>query len=610
MPSVIDLPFAKLESEVVAWSEAAFSEAQAEANQNPTHKMRSRILQYLNGSQWPARPTAYGSSRPVINRMLRQYWELVSMLTSGKPEPQIKIFDTHDGFSELQSILTQLLISWASTPEYHEVLQDITGNGLCAYAVAKIQWNRTLAGGMGDVEMVKVAPENFYKLGGSGTLETAECVIEEEVVTIAALRRQYGRLADLVEPDASQGIASIQTMKPSQMTSSEWSKIAPHMRQVLGKRQGGAPERLFPSVRKRLFWLLDPAINETREPIVIAPGKRWGYVVKPGDPLFPRGRLIVTAGKRVMDDTCNPYYHARTPYVEYAPLRAPWLPDGMSLMSSLMGPQDIINRIVAGLLETIKANLIPTLIAPTHSISRADMDNLSTTTSGGKIEFNPNRGPAPTFRKPPDVPSLSLQMLQVIKHEMDQTSGSAAIDQAAQKDQIPSHDTMELIQNSRSSLVRVMGRSLENFMSRAGQLVIANMLQFYSVGHRVAILGEKGITPMDFSPIYGSLVNSVMAPEEFIRKFQFSIRPGSGMAFEKETRVQMAIMLNRMGVLSRTNLLRALNDAMGGVNIDLAENERELAQEALQKLAIAALGSMAAGAGKSAEKHGGAHAAA
>ena len=82
----------------------------------------------------------------------------------------------------------------------------------------------------------------------------------------------------------------------------------------------------------------------------------------------------------------------------------------------------------------------------------------------------------------------------VQRRRWTRTPAPAQINAAAQKDQIPSHDTMELIQNSRSSLVRVMGRSLERFLNRGGQMVVANMLQLYSVGHRIATLGEKGTT--------------------------------------------------------------------------------------------------------------------
>jgi hypothetical protein len=270
----------------------------------------------------------------------------------------------------------------------------------------------------------------------------------------------------------------------------------------------------------------------------------------------------------------------------------------MSLVGNLIGPQDILNRMMAGTLETIKAGLIPTIITPTDAISRADLDNLSTTISGGKVEYNPLRsgGQQPKFREQPTMPQALQWMVQYLGREMDQTTGSAAIDAAAQKEQIPSHDTLEMIQNSRSGMVRLMGRRLENFMSRSGQMVTSNFLQFYSLGHRRAILGDKGESSWDFSPMYGSLMQRGMAPEKFVRKFQFSIRPGSALSFDNETRLQAAIVLNRGGIISTQNVLRMLNKA--GANLNIAENLKELQQELLQKMAVAAL----SGAGKKGKK--------
>jgi hypothetical protein len=521
--------------------------------------------------------------------MFRQYWELISLLTDGKPESRIKVYDAPDAYSEIQGMLGEFLKKFSATTGYQDAFQNVVGFGLLGRGVAKVSWNSRLSGGMGDVEVTDLAPNNVFTLGGDGSFDTAECIAERELVTIQALRRQYGKLADGVDPDTFTSPMTGQTMKPSQISQAEWAKYSPLMRKLIGKKgiDGGA--QLFPYVRKHKFWLWDSARNETSETVRI--GRRnangyypeWSYLVEPGEPLYPRGRLIVVAGRKVMDDTCNPYYHGKFPFIDFVPLRGPWSPEGMALMGQLVGPQDILNRIFAGLLETIKAALLPSMVVPKNSVSRADLDNFSNTVSGGKLEFNAMAGGKPEWRPNPPIPALALQFLQILMREMDQTSGAAAVDEAAQKEQVPSKDTMEMIQNSRSSIVRIMGRALERFMTRGGQLVVSNMLQFYTVGHRVAILGQQGITPWDFSPAYGSLMSSGMAPEEFIRKFEYSVRPGSALDFEKDTKIQMAMLLRKQGDLSQKNMFRALD-----ANIDVEQNQMELIQEALLKAKVGA----------------------
>ena len=114
------------------------------------------------------------------------------------------------------------------------------------------------------------------------------------------------------------------------------------------------------------------------------------------------------------------------------------------------------------------------------------------------------------------------------------------------------------------------------------------MLQFYSASHRVALLGQAGLTAMDWSPVYGTLIDGSMAPESFIRKFQFSVRPGSALTFRQDQIVQMAAILRRAGDLSRQNMFRAIQNAYN-YNLDLKQNDEELLQEQLVKLKLAAL---------------------
>jgi hypothetical protein len=121
------MPWDRLEGDVIAWADRAFLQARSSAASSPITSLIPRIIQYLSGSQWPARPTAYGNSRPVTNRMFRQYWELVSLLTDGKPEPQIRCYDTEDGYSETQRLLTSLLEPWAANPSFHDAFQDMVG---------------------------------------------------------------------------------------------------------------------------------------------------------------------------------------------------------------------------------------------------------------------------------------------------------------------------------------------------------------------------------------------------------------------------------------------------------------------------------------------------
>src|ERR1035437_6635422 len=114
------LPPHKLEAAVLEWADQALKEAEQQSAMRPSNKLTPRIQAYLAGNQWPSRLTAYGASRPVSNRMFRQYWELVSLLTDGKPEPQIKLYNKVDGYSELEDVLYTALSLWGRQPRFKD----------------------------------------------------------------------------------------------------------------------------------------------------------------------------------------------------------------------------------------------------------------------------------------------------------------------------------------------------------------------------------------------------------------------------------------------------------------------------------------------------------
>jgi hypothetical protein len=122
---------------------------------------------------------------------------------------------------------------------------------------------------------------------------------------------------------------------------------------------------------------------------------------------------------------------------------------------------------------------------------------------------------------------------------------------------------------------------------------ISDMLQFYSVGHRIEILGGEGITSADYRPMYGEALPAGMKPETFVRKFQSVIKPGSTLASEKSEKVQYAFKLRTMGDLSSRGLFRVLDE-----NFDFSRNKEELLEEAKLKIIVGAAAAALSGKGQ------------
>jgi hypothetical protein len=109
------------------------------------------------------------------------------------------------------------------------------------------------------------------------------------------------------------------------------------------------------------------------------------------------------------------------------------------------------------------------------------------------------------------------------------------------------------------------------------------MLQFYSLAHRVNILGADGISPADYRPVYGEAIPTGMKPEDFVKKFMGIIRRDTLLQSQKDAKLQIAFQLLKMGKISDKRFF-----ALADENFDYAANRAELLEEARTKMLVAA----------------------
>lgn len=342
--------------------------------------------------------------------------------------------------------------------------------------------------------------------------------------------------------------------------------------------------------------------NDRSETVTVGPADEngepkvnWAYRVEPGMPLYPRGRLIVTAGGVVLEDSPNPYWHTKFPFGIFRPFRFPWKLNGDMMMRPWLQMNSIINQLMSGMLDYLKAVNEPTLVAPKGAFPSADWDALDPGAPGGKIKYNNNAPKTPEYMKRMEAPiAANMQYLQMIDREFDMSSGASAMQQALGKKQVPGGDSLEMILNSRSLPIRVESRSLAWYMEDGGSMVVANMLQFYSASHRMSILGTDGLSSSDFRPIYGHALPEGMAGEEFVRRFQGTIKRDTLLQSQKAEQMQLAIALSKMGKISDEYLFKTLDLS----NFSYADNVAQMLKEAKLKMMVAAANAQLQGKGK------------
>lgn len=577
-------PAQRLEEEVLDWANPVYDEWERDLADSRETRITGKLIEYLSGQQWNAK-SRFGRSRPTVNRLMRIFVEQCSLLTDIEPDFQVNFLSDDEAATKLQELLNEVIGLWARMTDFEMELTQAVMWSLLHTGYAKVQWNGAMNGGMGDVEFMPLGPLECGTLGAGKKIQDDECVIARWPVTIESLFRCYGELAKGVRADLeSNDPIGGDLMRPPRMSQASWIRLPPALKKMLGKRGPNQPRSRYPKAMLKQFWFKDASIWEGKETIRVGPENRnWSYLVEPGCALFPRGRLIVIAGGKLLNDSPNPYWHAMFPFAKLRLIRVPWNSAGASAIEPQAMMQDIINRINGGIMDMIRAAIEPKILAPKAAFAQSVWDSLDPGAPGAKVAYNNNTPQKPEYPKPPELPAYVLTQKQDVEKEQDASSGGAAINQTLAKKQVPGGDSLEMILGTRSLPVRFMGRGLYSFLTEVGTLVTCTKLQFENAKNRVRKFGAKGLVDNDFEPYYGQFLNQGMQPEEFVRSVVFEIRKGSLLNIEKSDEVQIGFALRKMGDISRKSLLRKL----GLKKAQIEEIEAELAIEMQQKVAVA-----------------------
>jgi len=284
-----------------------------------------------------------------------------------------------------------------------------------------------------------------------------------------------------------------------------------------------------------------------------------------------------------MDDCPNPYAHGMYPFGCLRMNPVPWTFGGLSDLRPLMSLQDIVNNILAGILDMVKKALNPVMLAPRNAIAEGLWNSLDNSMPGLRIAYNPNAAAAPFYQPTPNIPGYVMMTYDRAAAEMDRTSSGATAASAARKKQVPGAETLAELQNAQQTPVRLKGRWTEVFLRDLGKMDIYNIFQFYDKKRRFFMLGDKGITVEDSDQSPNSMVPHGSTVEDHAKNFAFFIRPGTLLNLDKAQRAMTVLALRRQGDIDRSTMYDELE-----MGVDVGMIEKNLEAEMAKKLALVA----------------------
>jgi hypothetical protein len=572
--TIRDLPRATLDTlvtgdpKVLGWLREWVQEGDLINRSDPSYDMIGRAQDYITGNQ----------RSPEYCRL--------------KYLPQVVVNETRKAMQAHVSAITDLkpVAGWKSNPEY-----QVQANLLNQYLYA--EWVTTmmdldlgdcvkysLAGGTGDLvvdwdphvplggahQLTARDPRDTLPLrpsfGRSAQLWEGVCFREEHTVNV--LRGMYPTRAHLFRPSTDTMLGQVmgrfrtglsRLITPADpLDSIAWPGSAATTR----KARAGA------LVLYRAYFR-DRTRNLTSQPIPMGtPGTNWAYLAQPGQPLYPRGRLIVATEDLLIYDGPSTYWHGMFPFCRLKLWSVPWQFLGIPLFNDLLPLQDAINDTVGDIRLAIQQWTNPDITYNRTAVSEATMKLMDPRRPGKRVKIAPGFGDPWKKEDGPaaQVIQLSLEMWERLTQKFADLSGTANLSALLQLRQMPSADTIQKYYEALTPEIRQEARQVELFLRDFSEMVKVNYFQFLSQAKRVQVLGLGGnlLNEFDFDP--DSFVPALLpgAPgytpeldanttsrdqraQYFHKQFIFVVAPNSVLAMDATERKMMRVQLARMG---------------------------------------------------------------
>lgn len=571
----------KYRESILRWREAARDEAISSAQLHPESAEMQKYIDFLEGKQWQPNRPPY-KSRFFDNRMGEARYDNISVLSDIRPtiavQARVKDYEQQAKIAE-----TLIQAAWLSD-NLDLALVSVVDHALLGTGYWKIG-----ACMPGKMIVTPCGIDSVLKIqAGRGMQDSA-----------AVLYRTYKGIQyfQSIWPDKSIGLereattanwnnTNNQYVRPGHISEYTWNSLSPQMRYHLGirsiKKTASGGNNVFPVIQLEEYWIDDSDINDSpntllvRDPNLKMNEHNYWYYVKPKQRVWPRKRLLVMAGDRIMYDGPAPYWHGMYPFAELSLNPVVWAPGGLSKYRSQVPLNQAINEISASSLDVIRKALNPVVVTRENAVRTATWKAFDVGRPGEKLKLTSISNPQSDvrFMDPPILPAYVYQMMaQYLIPTFDRRSGRMDVNALGKKNQVPGGDTIEQMRDTLQTSFRLEARFIEAFLRDAGTMAVSNIFQFYTAKQRLYTLGTDGLTWQDFDYDPGTMVPASLPKEDHWKQFPIAIAQGSLHGASKDRNKQVSISLFRLGAISRKELLRTLEIK------NIEQIEAEIAEE-------------------------------
>jgi hypothetical protein len=560
--------FAPYDRRILGWVREALEEGTRIIKDDPAFPKIDQHFDYILGQQLTGPRPSY-LSNVICNQTKKAVRTHAAALTDIRPVFSYKTYNTH--FENNGVLLNKLAVAW-----YVNKRVDLNlGEGI-KYSLAAgagdfiLEWDPTTE----DNKLSARDPRDTLPIRPTReiSIQTWEGLIIREAHTPNALKRVFPQFSEAFVPDI-QG---------------KWGEVFTKFRRVIAmvtpsstldglSSQKERRTGTFPEVILYRVYINDPSINLTGHPVLMGePGSNWAYMVQPGEALYPRKRLIVCTERAILYDGPNQYWHGKFPISRLRLDPWPWQFLGLGLVNDLMPMQDALNTVINDFLQVFSQAVNRGAIADANAVPESVFKRFDPRKPNWKLKLKPTMGEGFKLVDPPQLPPWAMDFTEALFNKFDELSETANLQALMKLRQMPGADTIEKYYESLTPGLRLEGRMLEASLAEIGEMLKANIFQFYSTKRRILLLGDAGRTFADFDFDPGNMIPAMQPSDEgytpeldakiprdqraeyFHKLFTFYVAPNSLLAMHAQEDKMEAIQLARMGYLDYWTLMEKM----------------------------------------------------
>lgn len=359
-------------------------------------------------------------------------------------------------------------------------------------AAFKTGWDPDL-GLDGDVSLTRVSPKCLIPDPMAKSIEECRYVFEAKILTLAEIRRMYGKAADKLKPDDG-----IYRMDEKETGITEIKESSDYDKPVLTPdEEMGAMNKTVKGIRDLLAkvlyiecWLRDESYVE--EKVTDEDGK----VVKDEDGkpevvrkrIYPGGRHICFVGETILKDEKNPFWHQQFPYIvmpNYPDIENLW---GISEIENLLSLQNEINHRRSQVADNATAHGNPVWVKDSQSgVKTGDLGNRP------NLVITKRMGTEVRRESPPQIPQYIVDGHRQSIQDAEYVSGMHEVLQGQQPGSVRDFSAIRAVQEIAERRVRMKMEFQQAAIRKIGRQLIALYMQYYPSDRWARVLGKQNV---------------------------------------------------------------------------------------------------------------------